>query len=51
VPIENDWQKQDIIPKLENGLDIILKNPGIYPVESINHYMKGGLNSFFTRLP
>jgi hypothetical protein len=51
VPIKNNWQDPDIIPILENGLDVILKNPGIYPVESINHYMKGKLDTFFTRLP
>ena len=51
VPIKNNWQDPDIIPTLENGLDVILKNPGIYPVESINHYMKGKLDTFFTRLP
>lgn len=51
IPIENDWQNKSIIPHLENGLDIILKNPGIYPVESINHYTKGKLDTFFTRLP
>jgi hypothetical protein len=38
VPIENDWQDSSMIPTLQNGLDIILKNPGIFPTESINHY-------------
>ena len=51
VPIDNDWQDPSIIPKLENGLDVILKNPGIYPVETINHYNKNRLGTFFTRLP
>lgn len=40
-----------MIPTLQNGLDIILKNPGIFPTESINHYERGTLGSFFTRLP
>ena len=51
IPINNDWQKKEIIPTLSNGLDLILKNPGIFPVESINHYNSGKLGDFFTRLP
>ena len=51
VPIENDWQDSSMIPTLQNGLDIILKNPGIFPTESINHYTRGKLGNFFTKLP
>jgi len=40
-----------IIPKLENGLDILIKQPGIFPTESINQYNKGKLGDFFSRLP
>ena len=43
VAVENDWQDPSMIPTLQNGLDIILKNPGIFPVESINHYQQGKL--------
>lgn len=32
VTVENDWQEPSTIPYLENGLDVILKNPGIYPI-------------------
>ena len=51
VAVENDWQDPSMIPTLQNGLDIILKNPGIFPVESINHYQQGKLGQFFTKLP
>lgn len=51
TPVENDWQSSSNIPYLANGLDIILKNPGIYPVETINHYNKGKLGQFYTKLP
>lgn len=51
TPIPNDWQDSSIIPTLQNGLDILIKNPGIFPTETINHYNKGKLGSFFTRLP
>lgn len=51
TPIQNDWQDTSIIPELANGLDIILKNPGIYPTESVNRLNKGRLKNFFTKLP
>lgn len=51
IPIENDWQDISIVPTLQNGLDIVLKNPGIFPVETINQYQRGKLGNLFTRLP
>ena len=30
---------------------MILKKPGIYPVESINQYARGKLGTLFTKLP
>lgn len=40
-----------MIPTLANHLDILIKHPGIFPVEEINKLSKGKLNTFFTRLP
>ena len=51
TPIQNDWQDSKIIPTLTSGLDVILKNPGIYPTETINRLNKGKLGNFFTKLP
>lgn len=34
-PVENDWQDFSMIPTLENHLDVILKQPGIYPTSEI----------------
>ena len=51
TPIENDWQDEAILPKLENNLDIILKNPGVYPTEAITQFNPDVLTPFFTRLP
>jgi len=50
-PIENTWQSTSMIPTLKNGLDVILKHPGIYPTETINKYTEGRCGSFFTKLP
>ena len=33
--IENDWQEESILATLQNNLDILPKNPGIYPTEAI----------------
>jgi len=38
VQVANDWQDKSIIPRLENGLDLVLKQPGVHQTESINHY-------------
>ena len=38
IPIENDWQDISIVSELENGLDVIVKQPGIFPTETINNY-------------
>ena len=51
VQVSNDWQDKKIIPQLANGLDICLKHPGIFPVESINQLNSGRLANFYTRLP
>jgi len=51
IAIPNDWQSEDIIPSLGNKLDVVLKQPGIYPTESINHLNQGALGSYFLRLP
>jgi len=35
--VENDWQNEaETIPTLKNYLDILPKNPGIFPTESIS---------------
>ena len=51
IPITNDWQSKDLIPRLENNLDFITKCPGIFPVESVNSYNQGKLGDYFTRIP
>jgi hypothetical protein len=50
--VENDWQNEaETIPTLKNYLDILPKNPGIFPTESISQFDKKKLHPFFTRLP
>ena len=48
--IENDWQSKDIIPDLRNSLDIITKQPGIYPTSEIVK-LNPSLYTFFNGLP
>jgi hypothetical protein len=51
-PIPNDWQDEnETIPELKNYLDLLPKNPGIFPTESISQFDKQTLHPFFTRLP
>jgi len=36
-PVENDWQdEKKTIPELKNFLDVLPRNPGIFPTESIS---------------
>lgn len=49
-PVENDWQDYDSVPNLENKLDIIIKQPGIYPTSEIVK-LDPKLFTFFNRLP
>ena len=49
--IRNTSQDPAAIPTLENGLEIVLENPGVFPVETINVLNKGRLGNFYTRLP
>jgi hypothetical protein len=51
VPIKNDWQKESEIPRLQNHLDIITKNPGVFPVEEICKFNEAKLTPFFTKIP
>lgn len=50
--VENDWQDAaSTIPELKNYLNILPKNPGIFPTESISQFDKARLHPFFTRIP
>ena len=49
-PIANDWQSPDIIPTLQNKLDILIKKPGIYPASEIVK-LDPSLYQFFNKLP
>jgi hypothetical protein len=50
--IENDWQNEkETIPTLKNCLELLPKNPGIFPTETISQFDKKRLHPFFTRLP
>ena len=50
--IENDWQdEKTTIPTLANYLDVLPKNPGIFPTESISKFDQARLHPFFSRLP
>ena len=49
--VENDWQSEEIIPRLANHLDFLPKHPGCYPLESIAQFDKPRLLPFFSRLP
>ena len=49
--IENDWQEETMIATLKNNLDILPRNPGIYPTEAITQYNPKKLTPFFTKLP
>lgn len=51
MSIENDWQDPKIIPNLANKLDLLIRNPGIFPTETINHFNNGALGTFYSRLP
>lgn len=49
-PIENDWQEYELIPTLKNHLDIVTRNPGIFPTSEIVK-MNPKLFTFFNKLP
>lgn len=51
VPIENDWQDYyKDIPTLANNLDVVIKNPGIFPTSELVK-INPQLFSFFGKLP
>ena len=49
--MENDWQDESILPRLQNKLDILPRCPGIYPTEAISRFDPKKLAPFFARLP
>ena len=49
--IENDWQEESMVATLKNRLDILPRNPGIFPTEAITQYEPKKLIPFFTKLP
>lgn len=49
--IENDWQEESTIAKLSNHLDILPREPGIYPAEAITQFDPDRLAPFFSKLP
>ena len=49
-PIENDWQEFSRVSTLVNQLDIVIKQPGIYPTSEIVK-LDPKLYTFFNRLP
>lgn len=50
VPIQNDWQDYEMIPTLQNNLDIIVKNPGIFPTSEIVK-LNPNLFTYYNKLP
>ena len=51
VPVENDWQDYyKDIPTLANNLDVVIKNPGIFPTSELVK-LNPQLFSFFGKLP
>lgn len=49
-PIANDWQDMSIVPTLENNIDIVIREPGIYPTSEIVKLNPQNY-TFFNRLP
>lgn len=50
IKVENDWQRYEDIPTLENNLDIVTKYHGVFPMEELTK-VNPSLQKFFSNMP